>query len=278
MTALPPPTLVPIADADQIYKILIDEYVADNPEFEEVRDLRTTPEARMLRLMALREALIIGKINARYASYLVDYAYGAALEALAALFDVIRLAGEQDRDMQRRLKRNIAGRSPAGPRERYEALAMNADVRVRNAKAYRLGRSPRIYIALLSHKDGGVPTGDLLDIVRTAVSQESAAMLIDRFDIVSAIRSMVNVEMGLRVRQTARETITTDVEQAISTNWEQTDLLGNDLTRAWLTSQAMAFPDVTDAWPITPEQNIPADDNEALSILNVKARIIERGR
>lgn len=275
---LPPPQIIDEKPVEAILdEIMLDvQSRFDNAGIEyTVGALETDPVKILAEAYAYRERLIYEHINLAYVSHLIDYASGASLDHLAKFYDTFRMADETDARLRRRTKLAIVGRSAAGPEERYMAIAMGADVRVRDVRVWREGRDPTLNVAVLSTLEGGDASPELLEIVSLALNEKRVAS--DRFSVVSAVTISVDVSMRLRLSAAASIQTLEDMETRVKTLWERQDLLGLDLTEAFLIAATMGG-DVTDARVLAPTHRIVANPNEAVKIASVSVEFEGRGR
>ncbi len=275
---LPPPQLI----EELGYEALLAEVMSDIQTrldaagiAYDVGALETDPVKIVAEAMAYRETLYVQKLNEKYASYLIDYTFGAALDHLAKFYDCYRMVDEDDARLQRRTKLEIIGRSAAGPVERIMAMAMASDIRVKDARVWREGRDPTLCVAILSSDNEGNASTELLDVVSAALIAKQVTS--DRFVVKSAVTKIVDLKLLVRLSSTAAMQTLEDLESRLREAWSKADVLGLDLNHAWLTSVIMGG-DITDIEVLEPTGRIAADPNEAIAFGEITIEFEGRGR
>lgn len=224
-----------------------------------------------------REMSLRSRINYVAQQGFLYFASGANLDQLAAWLDVTRMDGEDDERLKTRYRLATIGRSPGGPADRYRKVALDSDLDVRAVAIWREGRDPTVNVAVLSNSGNGEPTPTLLAKVETALTQPDVQVVSDRFNVQSAIRRTVNVAVSVRLDLTVPESVADTVAATLVTAWHKQDLLGLDLTRAFLIQEANVT-GVTNVEVIEPAQDVVAAENEAIGIGTVTVTISGRGR
>lgn len=186
-----------------------------------------------------REMLLRAEINDVFRATLLYFAKDGNLDHLAASYDVVRMPGEDDDRLLVRTLLAIMGRSTGGPKERYQLLAMSADLRVKWAEPYRVGRSPAIYVAIFSTETDGVASAGLLNIVRAALAAPTAQVFNDTLFVQAAIRKVVNLSADIWLLPDAEDATVARAEASLRTAWAKEQTLGRDLVPAWWVSRLM---------------------------------------
>lgn len=221
-----------------------------------------------------REMLLRAEINDVFRATLLYFARGGNLDHLAAFYDVVRMPGELDDRLLNRVLLAVMGRSTGGPKERYQFIAMSADLRVEWAEPYRIGRSPVVYVAIFSTETDGVASTDLLTKVRAALTQAGVQLVNDTIVVQPAVRRVVNLTGDIWILQDADEATVARAVANLRTEWDKEQKLGRDLTRAWVLSKLMisGVHNVT----LTSGTDETAQPTEAISIGTVALTL--RGR
>lgn len=276
----PPPELIPDVSFEEVRDRLVAGIAADfaaNGITYTNLYLAADPLRRSLETFATGVTNVKYEFNDQWILYFVRYSRGTALEELAAFYGVTRMTGEQDERLKKRLLLHIVGRSAAGPIERYKALCMDSDIRVRDVGVNRSRIDPTLQIAILSNAPGGLATQELLDVVEAHVDHPERSVTSDRFAFSSAVRKIVNVSLDVWLDEFARNSITTELEQSLPILWEAEDLLGLDLTHAWLIDNVRGN-GVNNVKVTQPTDDLVATENEAIGIGSVSINIVGRGR
>ena len=149
------------------------------------------------------------------------------------------MPGETDDRLLNRVLLAIMGRSTGGPKERYQSIAMSADLRVEWAEPYRIGRSPVVYVAVFSSEADGVASADLLDKVRAALTQAGAQLVNDTIVVQPAVRLVVNLTGDIWILPDADDATVARAVANLRAEWDKEQKLGRDLTMAWVISKLM---------------------------------------
>jgi len=224
-----------------------------------------------------REMLLRSRINYVSQQGFLYFATDGNLDQLTAWLGVIRMDGEEDDRLKARYRLATIGRSAGGPADRYRAVALEADLDVRAVAIWREGRDPTVNVAVLSNAGNGEPTPALLAKVEAALTQPDVQVVSDRFSVQSAIRRTENVSVSVRLDPTALDSVADAVAATIASKWQQQDLLGLDLTQAFLI-QAANIAGVTNVEVVEPAADVAAVENEAIGLDTITVTISGRGR
>lgn len=237
---------------------------ANLPDYD-VSMLETDPAMVIGQGETYRELLARARINDAARANLLAFATGNDLEHLAAFYDVERLPGEQDARLKLRVILEIQGRSTGGPKERYKAIAMGADLRVKSVEPYRIGRSPRIHVAVYSTETNGIASPALLETVRQALEDDAVQLVNDEFVVSTAVLKVVNLSAEIWLLPDADQASTARAEAALRSAWEAEQALGRDLVREWWVSKLMV-PGIHKVSPLSPLADVIANPYEAIAI------------
>ena len=283
LSALPKPVVIRELDYEAIVERQKQTFLAkwavaraqfpDLPAYS-VEMLDSDPFAIDNQAESTREMLLRAEINDTFRSTFLYFARRGNLDHLAASVPVLRMPGEDDDRFLVRILLGIMGRSTAGPQERYQFLAMSADLRVKWAEPYRIGRSPVIYIAIFSSEADGVASAGLLNAVRAAVTAPAAQVMNDTVIVQPAIRKVANLAADIWLLPDAEEATVARAASNLRAAWATEQGLGRDLVAAWWVSKLM-IPGVHKAVPAT-SADVVAQPTEAISIGSIN--LVLKGR
>lgn len=222
---------------------------------------------------SFRETLLRAGINNAGLARFLAFATGANLDHLALFYDVYRLPGETDDRLKVRVILTIQGRSTGGPEERYQAIAMAADIRVQSAKVYRLGRSPVIYVAIYSTEANGAASAGLIAKVSAALTHKSVQLVNDTIVVASAVRRVVDLVADIRLLEGSDVGTIDRAAAALRAAWAIEQALGRDLTEAWWTARLM-IQGVYRVAPVT-AGDVVAAPTEAIAIGTITLNEVE---
>lgn len=203
-------------------------------------NLESDPGAILLQESAYQEIVLRARGNDIAREAYLYFAQGSAVDHLAAFYDVVRMAGENDERLKIRTILAIQGRSTGGTAPRYRSVAMSSSIRVADAIVYREGIDPTVKIAVFATDNNGVADTDLLNTVRAAVTAEDVRMVNDTIDVRSAVVQVVNVAANVWLLPSTAESILATVAEQLPAQWVAEGGLGRDLTHSWLISKIMA--------------------------------------
>jgi len=286
LSTLPPPEIIETLDYDAIVgrqnSKLTEIWaatIAANPDADlppiDVLMLETDPAVIGNQAESFREVALRARVNDAIKAYMLAFSRGGDLDMLAAFYDVVRLAGELDDRLRRRVVLAIQGRSTGGTVPRYRYVAMTSDLRVEDAIVYTVGRSPLIHVALFSTDPDGVASAPLLAIVDAALHDPEVIMVNDTIVVASAVRLVVNPEADVWLLPDADAGTIARMELALRSAWDEAQSLGRDFTVTWWTSKLM-IAGVHKIAPKSPLGDVGVPPDQAAGIGLVKLNLIGR--
>lgn len=239
LSGFPPPQAIAEIASEEIINRMAEDLVERYPDIAGFVNLESEPSRKLIEVFAYRETLIRARVNDAVRANLLRYATGADLDNLAVFYDVVRMTGELDDRLKRRVILAIQGRSTGGTKPRYEGIAMGASLRVASAVAFIEGTRPVVNIAVYSTDNGGVADAPLLELVRQAVNADDKRMLSDTIVVRPAVFSTVNIAADIWLLPETPDTILATLVTGLREAWALETGLGFDLTPAWITARLM---------------------------------------
>lgn len=268
MTELPKPQVIEELD----FETILTGRVADiKGRFEsagvdyDVGNLETDPVKIELEENSYRETLLRARANDVARANILPFAIDSDLDYLAAFYDVVRMPGETDDRLRLRVVLEIQGRSTGGTEPRYKAIAMRADLRIKDVAIYTVGRNPTINVAVFSVDNSGVADPALVAKVQAALDDPAKRMVNDVIAVQAAAQIIANVSADVWLLPEASADVVGQIEPALRDAWSRTMSLGRDLTTAWLTS-AMMRPGVQRIELVLPAGTVVANFRQAIAI------------
>ena len=171
ISKLPAPVFLEL-DVDLITAEIIAEYerLSGKPLYPAQAD------RLMVDVIAYREILIRNEINEAAKQNLLAFARGVMLDYLGDFFRVIRLDGETDEQLHRRIELAPESYATTGGRQAYIFHALSTDASIIDCEAVR-GGSGKIYIYILTAD--GAPSDELIQAVMDNTSGEKKRPLSD---------------------------------------------------------------------------------------------------
>lgn len=240
VAGLPDPDIVETIDVEAIIGAMRDELVSLYPDIEGAIDLESEPARMLLEVFGYREMLVRARVNDAARANLIAYATGTDLDHLATFYDVVRLVDETDVALRARTILAIAGRSPGGTEDRYEAVALGADVRVAAVRVCRCTEFPIVRVAVQAADNGGLPDQALLDAVDAALQATDVRVISDTIVVESAVTETTDVVADIWFDPQADTAVFASLEADLRAAWSAYGSIGRDLTRSWLFKTLMA--------------------------------------
>lgn len=223
---------------DSILNRLKSEFLKRCPEFDAL--LESDPAIKILEIAAYQEMLLRFRIHEAIKSNLLNYATGSDLDNLAEFYSVKRVedplkGAESDEAFRRRIQTRIQAWSPAGSRDHYKFHALQADPRVKDARA----DSPHpglVRIAILSTETDGLARDDLIQKVVSVIQSDSVRVLTDTVEIVPCTITNINVKAKVFLYPNTPETVLEDAKNQLEKAFESQKSLGWDVSTSWITA------------------------------------------
>lgn len=203
----------------------------------DVDELETDPAVVLLEVAAYADVNLRQRINEAFVAELLRYAVGTNLDHVAAFYQIYRLAGELDDAFRSRVVLGIQSKSGLETEWRYEFIARSADVRVRDVRAYVRGRSPTIYLAVLSTDNAGVADFALRNKITEAVNAPNRRAFNDTIVVEAAAQLITNIQAEFTLLPGADLDLINTIKDELQISWLQELTLGRDVTRSWLLSK-----------------------------------------
>lgn len=252
LAALPVPSLLIDLDHDATLADLVARYrdaatEAGMPELGDYIGLESTPERRLLQIVAYWIVWLSHRINAMYRARLLYFGRGSDADHNADAYGVDRLEGETDLELIRRTRIRNRGSSAAGPDDWWRFHAMTADASVadvavtRNHFPYpRPGQNRGdVTISILADTADGVPTAATLDRVREALTRRDVRPVNAMPIIRAATQRAVTVAADVYLLPTATPATFAAIEPHFRAAWAAHLALGWDVARSWVEKHLM---------------------------------------
>lgn len=286
IASLPPPAIIEPLSFEVVFAELLADAARRLNEASIVYDVNAQENnsvALLCEAFAYRELLIRARVNDAARANLLAFARGTDLDHLAYFYDVVRLPGELDDRLQRRVMLTIQGRSTGGTAPRYKAEALAASLRVADVEVYRSGTSPVVHVAIFAADNDGVADAALVDLVRAALNDPAVRMVNDTLVVRSAVFKVVDIVAEIWLLPETPDTLIlppapgqpSPLEAQLRAAWAAEAGLGFDLVGEWIAGRLMVA-GVQKAKVVSPAADEIAAPEEAISIGSVT--LINRGR
>lgn len=266
LVGLPDPTVIEEISFEAILDAMKSDLTARFPDIAPILALESSAAVKVMEAAAYRETVLRARINEAARANLLAYATGADLDHVGANASppVARMYQESDERFRIRILDTVRARN-AGSYNRYRKVAMDADIHVRDAIAYRLGRSPIVYVALLSDDPTGTASQALIDTVEAAFDLPDNRVVNGDVVVRSAVTAVSNVVASLTLTPGMPSSILATAEKNLRDAWATEGGLGRDLTRDWIKAR-LQIPGVYSVTVSAPAQDIVKPPYEAASI------------
>jgi phage-related baseplate assembly protein len=274
LAALPAPAVIESLDFETIFHALLRDFIRAHPGYTAL--LASDPAIKLLEVAAYRELLLRNRINEAARSNLLAFALDSDLDHLGAFYGVIRLSGESDDFLRRRIRARIMGWATAGAAVHYRYWALSASSDIADV-AVDSPEPGRVRIAVLpTGHDAEVPES-LLEAVRAVVLREDVRVLTDTVEVVPVTLRPVTVSAQIWLYPDTDMAVFDALEANLMTAVEREALLGWDLTRSWLISQ-LHRPGVQRVVLDSPSEETVVAPNEAARIVATEITFAGRDR
>lgn len=211
LTRLPLPAAVEVLDFEVILAALKADLILRAPELTGVIDLESEPVVKLLEVVAFREVIWRARANDSVRAVHLATAAGTDIDALAALFGVMRLTitpadplaippaaavMEADGDLRARTQLALEGFSTAGPVGGYVFHALSASGQVKDVSV-ETPTPGTVRVTVLSIAGQGIPDAPLLAAVTTALNAEDVRPLCDTVVVQAATITTYTVVASL---------------------------------------------------------------------------------
>jgi len=231
LATLPPPDVLELLDYEDIYQRLLARFVTLYPEYDAV--LESDPVIKLLELAAYNELLIRQRINDAASANILAFAQGADLDALAAFYELERIAGEEDGRFKRRLQLRIRSLGAMGTVDYYCGRALSAGLWVKDV-AVIASRGSLIVTVLLADDC----PDDALERLHILINDPAARMATDHLVVQQAVPLPVSVRAELRRLPGVPLKLLDDAKAALVSQLAPLGL-GATVRRSWLSAKLM---------------------------------------
>jgi phage-related baseplate assembly protein len=252
LSKLEAPDLIDQFDFETIFANSLAQFLTLMPEFSATTE--ADPLYKVIQLFAAREMNLRQLINEKAKQCMLAFATGINLDHLGALFGVNRLildpgnaalsiapTMESDSDFRRRIQLAPEGFSVAGPEGAYVYHALSAHSDVLDASA----TSPApgdVVVTVLSRTGDGTPSSDVLNAVRTTLTDSDVRPLTDAVTVVAARIIPFTVQAQIYTYAGPdSEVVMAEARRRLNTYLAESHRLGRDVPESAI--KAMLFAD-----------------------------------
>lgn len=273
LSGLPAPTVIQEILFETILTEMKTDLIARFPDIEPILQLESSAALKVMQVAAYRETLLRSRINDAARANLLAYATGSDLDHVGANASpsVARMYQEDDDRFRTRILYAARARN-LGSFYRYPLVAMSADVNIKDAIAYRLGRSPVVYVAILSNSGTGAASQAMIDAVVAEFAKSENRMVNGEVVVRSAVTSVVNIVAALTFLPGQPTAILTNAETALRAAWSVEGGLGRDMTLDWIKAR-LQVPGIYSVSVASPSSDVIKPPYEAASIGTVTLTI-----
>jgi phage-related baseplate assembly protein len=276
LTVIPPPVVIQPVDFEVKLAALKADLGTRFPAVAPLLELEGAPVVMLLEAFAFFIMQNEARINDAARANLLAFANAGDLDQLAVFYDVLRMDGEDDERLRKRVVLAIQGRSTGGPAARYRFVAMSANVRASDVAVYRDGLDPTVHVRVYAADNGGIADEDLLEDIRTALNSPEVRLVNDTIEVASAVFLVVNVVANVILLPETPVSVLASMEAALREAWAAETGLGFDFVRNWGEARMM-IPGVYTVEIVTPAADVVAPYERALSIGTVTLNYQGRG-
>ena len=255
LATLPAPQIIEPLDFEQILAALKADILARAPELAEVLALESDPIVKLLEACAYRELLYRARVNDAARAHLLAFATGTDLDHLAAMFGVVRMAGEEDARLRQRIQLRVAALAAQGTREHYEFHALTASAQVRAVRASQ--SAPGKVLVMLWVMDPAQAQA-VRTVVDTALNADNARMLGVDLTVAVATARPIHITARISRTRTAPASLLAQLQTRLVAAFEGMRTMEGAVARSYITTllhvegvAAVDYPDATAPQSIT---------------------------
>ncbi len=245
---LPDPVLMRELSADALFQARLEDFRARWQMSDALKEIAPDFDTYMLEAGPAQVVIegasdadlhLIAEMN-KWARVLLiaGFASGSDLDLIGAREFLPRFPDEDDASYWDRILAERRGKMCFGADPWYIRHVKNADTRVLEV-AVTGNRRRRVEIAILSRDNGGVPTTDLIEAVRSKIMAAGIPRNNDIVEIVPAVIDTVDILAHFTLLPGANEAILDPLPQKTHDAWLSQPRLGRDLVTDWLKGQMM---------------------------------------
>ncbi|WP_264377168.1 MULTISPECIES: baseplate J/gp47 family protein [unclassified Wolbachia] len=262
------PNIVETLKFEEILSRMKEELMRRDASFSALTE--SDPAIKILEVAAWRELLLRQRINDAAQANLLAFARGNDLDHLAEFYGVLRKESENDESLRKRVKAKIVGWSTAGSKEHYRYHALSADTRVKDAQV--VSTIPgSVQISIFSTENDGVPSEELLEIVRNHVIRDDIRVLTDTLTVIGCGIIPITIHAKVHIYPTASKDVIEAAKEQFIKDLESAKGLGWNVTRSWIIAhlfiEGMQNIELTE-----PIEDIVVRDNECVTLNNLSVR------
>lgn len=263
---LPSPDIVETIEYEALLAAYKARVLAANPDLERALNLEQSATNIILETQSYGEMLVRARVNAAAKAVMLPFSIGGDLDNLAALYNVERMAGEDDDRLRRRVQLAPEAFTTAGAEGAYIFQALSALSTLRDATAIRLDDQGSVLVTVMqAGNDPTVSTTDLLK-VKLALDRKTVRPLTDVVSVASVKRRNVEIVATLTLYPGPSESLVlADVQKAMTKVRSRVALIGRDLTRSAIIT-AMSQEGVLDVDLKAPAEDIVVDATQCVWI------------
>ena len=241
----------------------------------DVLDIESSSEAIILQHAATEEGLLRQRINEAVRGQFLPFAFKQDIDYLGGFHNLTRMLGESDERYKERVILKIASGQLGGSEPHYKLVAMTADLRVADAKPYRIGRDPAIHVAIISSDNDGVADAELLAIVDAALQDPARRLTNDTIITAPAARQVLDVTAKVWLLPEAPTSTLGAMQASLEQGWQEIMQLGRDVNHAWLLSKFF-LAGVQDIEIISPAADQVIPFNEVAALGQIELELVGR--
>lgn len=266
LAGLPAPTVIEEVDFEAILSQVETDISNRFPPIAPILALESSATKKNLETYSYRETVMRARINDAARSNLLAFAMGSDLDHVGAGASppVLRMSNEDDERYRLRILLAAQSRN-VGSVYRYKYVAMTTTMSVKDAIAYRIGRDPTVYVALLSTAPDGIADDGTIAAVQAEFNKDPNRLLNSPVVVVSAVNNVVDIVASLVLIPGTPSTIVAVAEESLRAAWASEGGLGRDMTRQWIASR-LQVSGVYSVTVITPSVDVIKPPEKAAAI------------
>jgi phage-related baseplate assembly protein len=230
---LPPPQVIEEIDYEELLRIYKAEVLAKNPALARALQLEQSPTNIILETEAYGEMIVRARINAAARASMLPFAVGNDLDVIGARFQCMRMAGEDDASLRRRIQMSMETFTTAGSEGAYVYHALSVSSQVRDVTATAERGTGRVMVTIMAEGANPIPDAGLIDAVYDKLMSKGIKPLTDFISVAPVTRISTDLVANITLYPGPDSAIVlADINKSLTALRKRVSIIGRDLKRS----------------------------------------------
>ena len=230
---LPPPQVIEEIDYEKLLKVYQGQVVGKNSALAAAVALEQSPTNIILEAEAYGEMIVRERINAAARACMLPFATGSDLDVIGARFNVLRMDGELDARLRRRIQLSMETFSTAGSPGSYIFHALSTSLSVKDATAVAERGTGRVTVVIMADGSDPVPAGPLVDAVYDRLMSDGIKPLTDDITVLPVTKIPADITANITLYPGPDASLViSDINKALTALRNRVTVISRDLKRS----------------------------------------------